>query len=480
MSDITLINLTIAKHFSGKVVYKHNSVGVFRLIAVLEKAGFKVNFSEYCLDHRNSFSEEIKCFISIIDPASPLIGIGCHSVHLPFAVMAAKELKKRFPDKKIIMGGIGPSMVAKKLLERFDFINAVVIGEAEETIVEVVKNSIKSFKGIKGVLYRDNGTVGVNAPRLPIEDLDAIPLPAYHAVNFKEQYQIPIVFTSRGCPFGCSFCGLSAFWGRKVRYRSFDNIIEELRLLTHNYGMKYYFFGDPTFTLNKDRALEFCQRLQKENLGIRFDCMARIDCIDEELMEEMAKSGCEAPFYGLESGSDDVLKRVKQGVTVKQALEVIKKSIRHFKTVEVGLMWGFPFETLDDFKQTINAREYLEDELGCGVQLRWLEPYPCTALYNEFKNELFLPYDQSAIFRFDMVHEAVAKGKKFYEPEKYTSQVNIPPDVTSVRFMIAASHIASLCRETIEQNQDIFCDYYRYKTPALKEKLESAQRYSIY
>src|SRR3989338_1930408 len=127
MSDITLINISIAQDFEKKVLYRHNAVGIFLLTAVLEQAGFKVNPHEHFLDYRCSFSEEIERFFSLIDASSPFIGIGCHAVHLPFVVQACKEVRKRLPDKKIILGGIGPSAVAKELLEIFDFIDAVVV-----------------------------------------------------------------------------------------------------------------------------------------------------------------------------------------------------------------------------------------------------------------------------------------------------------------------------------------------------------------
>lgn len=480
MSDITLINISIAQNVGDKVVYKHNSVGVFLLVAVLEQAGFKVNFREHFLDYRCSFSEEISRFLSLIDISSYIIGIGCHSVHLPFVVRVTKELKQRFSDKKIVLGGVGPSGIAKELLDKFDFIDAVVVGEAEETIVEVMRKVKEGFKDIAGVVYRENNRVFVNTRRLPIEDLAKIPLPAYHAVDFKQQYEIPTVITSRGCPFECGFCSLSCFEGKKVRYNSIENVIKELKILVQDYGMKYLFFVDPTFTINKARALQLCKRLQEENLGIRWFCMTRVECMnDEELMDEMSYSGCETIFYGIDTGSDKVLKRIKRGYGLQEALSVVKKSINYFQRVEIGLMWGFPFETLDDFKDTLKLRDYLEGELRCGVQLRWLEPYPATALMREFRNDLFLPTKYSLMSQPEVVYKAITKGKDFYE-DGLTSCINIPDDVTNVRYIIAASHTASMCRQIIEQNPHIFCDFYRYKTPDLEEKVHLAKKYSIY
>jgi len=478
MSDITLINMSIAQRIADKVVYKHNSVGVFLLVAVLEEAGFSVNFKEHFLDYHYSFSEEIKRLSSLVDPSSYIIGIGCHSVHLPFVVMATKELKRLFPDKKIVLGGVGPSGVARELLERFPYIDAVVVGEAEETIVELAQKIKHSLKGIRGVVFREEDKVYVNEYRPPIENLEKLPLPAYHVVDFNQQYQIPTVITSRGCSYDCGFCSLSHFEGKKFRYNSIERVIEELRFLVDNYRFKYLFFVDPTFTINKKRIIQLCQRLKEENLGIRWFCMTRVECMNEELMRYMSEAGCESIFYGIDTGSDSVLKRIKRGYGLKQALKVVEDSLRYFPKVEIGLMWGFPFESLDDFKATIELREYLK-KAGCEVQLRWLEPYPMTALMDNFKNTLFLPEEYSLMFKPDIVYKSIRGGKDFYE-NGYTSCINLPEDVTSIRYIVAATHTLSMCRSIIEENPFIFTDFYRYSTPDLDKKIEIAQRYSLY
>lgn len=479
MNDITLINMSIARRFGKKVLFERNSAGIFYLVAVLEKAGFKVNFYEHFLDHKRSFQEELRQFIRLVNNPSNLVGIGCHSVHLPFVVLAVKEIKRLFPLKKVILGGIGPSSVARELLKTFDFIDAVAVGEAEDIILEIVEKRGQDFKDIKGVVYRDGKMVHANAPRLHIENLDRLPYPAYQAVDFK-RYQIPTVITSRGCPFGCPFCCLSSFWGRKIRYRSIDNVIGELRLLVERYGRKYVFFGDSTFITEPDRMIKLCRSLKKESLGLKWECLVRLDRIDEKLMKQMKDSGCEAIFYGLESGSDKVLKRIKQTVTVDKSLDIIRTSTKYFKTVGVSLMWGFPFETLKDFKETLKIRDYLEGTLHCQVQLRWLEPYPATPLYWQYRDKLFFPKKQSRIFNSKTVYASIARGKDFYEEDECMSGIRIATDVTNVRFIIAASHTQEMCGDVIKQNPYLFSDYCRFKTPALEEKLLLLEKYSLY
>ncbi|OGR41415.1 MAG: hypothetical protein A2X35_10425 [Elusimicrobia bacterium GWA2_61_42] len=479
MAEITLINMSIAKRFGGKVLFERNSAGMLLLIAALEKAGYKADFHEHFLDRKNGFAAEMKRFIALLDEAVPVVGISCHSVHLPFVLMAAAEIKRRYPAKKIVLGGGGPAPLARELCEKFDFIDAVAFGEGEKTIVELARQGTKSFKGIKGLVYREKGLVRANPARTPVKNLDTLPLPAYHRMDFK-QYEIPTVITSRGCPHACHFCSLSAFWGRRVRYRSIDNVMEELRLLSRRYGVKYVFFGDATFIMDRERTLELCRRLKKENLGLKWECLVRLDCIDEELMAEMSAAGCEAVFYGLESGSTKVLNRIKRGFDLAGALETIRKSTLYFKTVEPGMMWGFPFETLADFKETLKVRAYLTDRLGCEVQLRWLEPYPDTAFFEKYKDSLFMPEVASAIYRPKAVEAGVRGGGSFYAPGKGVEKICIPADVTSIRTVVAASHIAALCGPLIRAYPGLFPDYYRYKTPDLEKKLKLARKFSLY
>jgi anaerobic magnesium-protoporphyrin IX monomethyl ester cyclase len=477
MNDITLINLSIAKSFGGKIVYMHNSVGIFLLVAALEKAGLKAGLEEYSLEYGRDLGQETDNFLSSIDTSPSLIGIGCHSVHLPFAVKAAEALKRKFPGKTVVLGGPGPSNVARELMDKFPWIDAVSVGESEETIVEIVRNGPGAFGSIDGLVHRSGGKVTANPPRKHIADLDCLPMPAYHAVNFAERYQIATVVSSRGCPYRCGFCSLTDFDGRKVRYNSIPNVIAELRLLKEKYGFSDIFFVDPNFTVNKRRTLELCRAIRASGLDLKWFCMTRTECMNEELLREMAASGCRTVFYGLDSGSEDVLKRIKSGSHLEKALEIIELSTRHIEIVEVGLMWGFPFETLEDFQKTLDVRTRLESK-GCTAQLRWLEPYPCTSIFRDHKAELFLPEDHSLMFQPEKIRELVKDGKLFYRGEGDTCR--LPADVTSVRAVVSASQVAGTCRDIIEANPYIFSDFYRYRTPDLDEKLRLASRYSLY
>ncbi len=478
MPDIALVNISVARSYNGKVLYERSTAGIFSLIAVLEESGYDVLFHEHSIDPAHSVREEIEILVNALE-AVPIIGIGSHSIHLPFVVLAAEELKKRFPATRVVLGGMGPSGAAAELVEMFSFIDAVAVGEAEATILDIAARKGGQLQGIPGTVQKGDDGNAVTVSRRLIEDLDQLPLPAYNRINFRE-CPIPTIITSRGCPYGCSFCSLSCFWSHKVRYRSVDNVIRELRSLKDDFGIEYIFFGDPSFVNDRERALALCEGMQKSALGLKWECLVRADQMDPEIMREMNRSGCEAVFYGLESGSEQVLRRIKKGVTVARSLEVIRTSLDYFKTVEVGLMWGFPFETFDDFRLTLETRDRLEKEFGCEVQLRWLEPYPSTELYSQFREALFRPESTSLIYDPKGLKKKLVGGRNFYDSGNEMSGIRIMTDVTNVRFAVAAAHGAEYCRTLIEENPDIFTDYYKYRTPELERKLALAAAYSAY
>lgn len=475
--DITLVNLSIAKEFNGKTVYMHNSAGVFLLVAALERAGFKADLTEYSIEYGRPLSAELDNFLARIDTAPPVIGIGCHSVHLPFAVKAAQALKRRFPDKAVVLGGPGPSGAALALMEKFPFLDAVSVGESEETIVELVRGGPAAFPDIDGLVCRQNGAVKVNPPRRHIQDLSTLPMPAYHTPGFSGNYQIATVLTSRGCPYRCGFCSLTDFDGRKVRYNSIPNVIAELTTLKRDYGFGDLFFVDPNFSVNRERTSRLCRAIKEAKLDLKWFCMTRTECVDPVLLDEMAAAGCRTVFYGLDSGSEGVLARIKRGSGLAKALETIEMSTRHIGNVEVGLMWGFPFETLEDFEKTLEVRARLE-AAGCTAQLRWLEPYPATEIFGAHKEDLFLPVEHSLMFQPEKLAALVKSGKAFYRGEGDTCR--LPADVTSLRTVLAASQVAGSCRDLIEGSPEIFSDFYRYRTPDLDAKLALASAYSLY
>jgi radical SAM superfamily enzyme YgiQ (UPF0313 family) len=461
--DITLVNIASKTTYDGKQVNILSTVGIYSLIACLERAGQTVDFREYFLDFEKSPSAELKDAAAFFDNSARIIGIGCHAIHLPFAVKAAQAIKKRFPDKFVIFGGIGPSIVAKPLMEKFPEIDMVVVGEAEGNLPLVVAsllNGGKDLDGIGGLVFRKGGKVVETGPFAPIADLDSLPIPAYKHLDVA-RYPQPMAMSARGCPFGCPFCSLSAYWKGKIRFRSAKMMLKELQVL-EGLGVRSVFFADPCFMFDKKRLLEFIT-LVKGKIKMEFKCYGRLDLVSEEMCKLLVESNFKTIFYGLESGSDAVLKQIKGGFSVKEGLALIKKSRSYFPNVEVSLMWGFPFETLEDLKRTIEVHNYLKNELKCAVQLTWFQPFANTAYFAKYKHTLLKSESLSAIYDRDKSRAQVLSTLGAAGALDYT---------ISLRSMIGHSHVYSLAKDLVDENPLLFADFYRYSTPDLDEKIK--------
>jgi len=428
--DITIANICFgAADPEGKVGYI--PLGPLYVSAALEGAGYGVDFRDYLVGSR-AYSEPMSpgSLVSFLADPCDIIGLGCTSGTLPAVISALSSLKQQHPGITIILGGIGPTGAAEEIVKHFPFIDIVVKGEGEETIVEVVR-ALERGKGlneVRGIVYRENGEFHVNPARRWIENPDRIDFPAYHKVD-PTGYSITGIASTRGCPFECTFCDTAPFWGRCYRARSIGNVMAEIRFLYEEYGLRHFEFVDDTFVLKRERVYEFCRQIQKEKLDIRWTCCGRINLVDEEMLKMMADSGCTMVFYGMESGSDKILARIKKEFTRDQAKEVIARTAEYFD-VYVSFIWGFPFETMEDFHQTIDCTSFVS-QLGGTPWLFSLAPLPLSSLYEKYKDKLLFSREWC-------VNMAGSAGE---------NQLRL-----------------------LKKYPRVFCGFYRYDTPGFEEK----------
>jgi radical SAM superfamily enzyme YgiQ (UPF0313 family) len=326
-------------------------------------------------------------FVKMTDGCAEILGISCYYNLLPLVVLAIEEIKKQNPELTVVLGGPGPTAVCKELMENFNFIDIIVRGEGERTILELINtliNKQKPLSKVKGILYRDKEGVHCNAPRERIENLDEIPFPAYYKIEERRHaYKEFGVITSRGCPYNCAFCQVSALWGRYNTRRSIENVIEEVALLYERYKVKRINIFDDLFTLDKKRVLKFCAKLKEQHLDIEWTCLSRVDTVDEEMLKRMAESGCSAIQYGVESGCNKILRLIGKNYTKEKAEKTVRKSLKYMKMVVANFIWGFPFETMEDFFETIFFMSKLA-KMGCIIEPHILAPCSLSRLYSEY------------------------------------------------------------------------------------------------
>ncbi len=317
-----------------------------------------------------------------------IVGITVLSCKVDSALVAARLVRDLLPGAKIMVGGDHTVFFAKDLAAD-PAIDAVVIGEGEETAHELVQawSNGGQLGDVQGLAYRgDRGTVKTRRRPL-IQNLDLLPLPNRSLLDDAGSYRpedMGLIMTSRGCPERCTFCGIAASHGRAVRYRSTAICMEEIAQTKERYGTRYFSIRDATFTADRERAEEFCRALIATHPDIEWECLTRPDSLDEGLVSLMMEARCVQLRLGLESGSQRVLDRLQKRASVEnyERTAAILNRLKIFWSAYV--MVGTPDETLQDIRMTI---ELIERTQPGFVTLSRFVPLPGTPVYREIERQ---------------------------------------------------------------------------------------------
>jgi anaerobic magnesium-protoporphyrin IX monomethyl ester cyclase len=301
---------------------------------------------------------------------------------------------KKQINAKIVVGGQHLSLYPVESL-RNEYIDIGIIGEAEESIVELLDHlgQNKSIKDIKGIVYKNNDKIFLTNPRLKIKDLDKVPFPARNLVPMDKYYSFiskkknyTILMSSRGCTFQCSFCEQRT---GDVRYRSAKNVADEFEECFNNYGVREIDVFDPLFTINKKRVIEICKEIQRRDIKIIWSCRSRVDTIDEDMLNEMKKAGCYRIYFGIESGDETILKNIKKYTKLSQIKRAIYLTKKH-KILAFGyFMFGNPGDNNFTIRKTINLAKSLPLDYAQFNRVSFL---PGTGQYDELKKKLGYDY----------------------------------------------------------------------------------------
>ncbi|RLG36210.1 MAG: B12-binding domain-containing radical SAM protein [Candidatus Alkanophagales archaeon] len=380
---ITLINPNANVEVARRLDITTPPIGLGYLASVLRERGFKVKIIDD-LAEKLSHAELLKRIKDSI-----IVGITSTTPTFNAALKYAKKIKEAFPNVFVILGGVHVTFRPREAV-RHDYVDAVCVGEGEETIVEVAEKieAGKSLDGVKGVVFKRDGRIIENPKRGFIEDLDSIPFPAFDLMPL-EKYrvfghkleQFPMI-TSRGCPFSCRYCSSSLFMGRKFRARSPENVVDEIEWLVSEFNAKHIAFGDDTFTLSKRRVERICDEVKRRGIDIEWSCSSRVDTISEELLKKMKDAGCAAIYYGVESANPDILRYYNKRIS----LDKVRRAVELTKKVGIAVICSFiigaPMERREDIKQTLKLAIKLDPDYA---QFSILTPYPGTSIYEEAK-----------------------------------------------------------------------------------------------
>ena len=392
MADITLINLNLLYIDMGDRIDAevHTPLGPLYIISALEREGFDVDFRDYQLAALSHDIDpfDINYFLSFSYGASRIVGLSCMANLLPFTLLAAEALKKEDPRRIIVLGGVGSFGVEAKILERFSFIDVIVRGEAEETAPELLRKLLAGLPldDVAGIYFRKGSTV-CSIKRGRISNLNAIPYPAYHRIDCRNYDGFGLI-SSRGCPYDCAFCTVTPIWGNIAKFRSAENIIGEIEYLRSLHPIDEVLFQDEYFVSTHNQMAPLFKAFTRMQPQISWRCFGRINLVDEHLMNDMAAAHCDQIRFGVESGSDRILSLVSKGFTYQDALAKVRMAVQIFNSVEAFFIWGFPFETLEDFFQTAAAMVQFA-ELGVRVLPSLFSPLPQSRIYQNYTAGLY-------------------------------------------------------------------------------------------
>jgi radical SAM superfamily enzyme YgiQ (UPF0313 family) len=332
-------------------------LGIAYIGAVLEREGYDVKVFDFLFD---SFEESAPRIEEIISSEKPdIIGISSMTTNRTSSFKVAIMAKKINPNIKVILGGVHPTIMYEQILKNFP-IDFVVLGEGEETILELVnlieKNkNISGFKKVKGIAFKIGEDVIKTQARPFIQNLDVLPIPNH--LYFRDNILKGETFyltTSRGCPFSCTFCSTSLHWGRMIRRRSPKKVIEELSFLKKEFPkVNKVVFNDDEFLINHDWVTEFCRLLKEKNLEIEWYCAARVTSINEEIVRLIKSAGCERLSLGLESASQKMLSYMNKHINLKQVSDAFDICKKQNLPALVFLMVGLPGEDGRTINETI-------------------------------------------------------------------------------------------------------------------------------
>ena len=336
-----------------------------------------------------------KKFSEYISKEKPdLVGMTAFTMEIESALKCCEEIKK--VDKNIItvIGGPHVSNSPEQALcnENVDFIFR---GEAELGFYELIKSlqDKKNFSKVPNLGYKEKGKMKFNATKF-VDNLDEISYPDYDLMKFSEypkmyfmkKFPSAPILTSRGCPFSCTFCSAGNLSGKKFRARSPENIIKEIKFLKEKYKIKEFEIWDDNFTMNKERAMKFCNLLIKENINLEWWCPngLRIETLDEELLRKMKEAGCYAMAVGIETGSEKIQKDMKKNLNLDKAREIVNLAHKIGIRTQGFFIIGYPTETKEDILKTIKfAKELPLDRASFSL----FQPLVGSEIYNCLKKE---------------------------------------------------------------------------------------------
>ncbi len=318
---------------------------------------------------------------AIVREKPDLVGLNCSTHTFLAAAEVLKDVAERLPDATIVLGGYHATLATEQILRSCPFIDYIISGEGEFSFVALLDRLDRGVRpaGVPGISFLEGDAFVSVEPEL-IEDLDALPFPdrtLLRGIDYGYVFQgIPLTFgkfttmcTSRGCAYDCTYCSCAAFSRRRWRYRSAENVVDELEQL-YREGYENVVLIDDNFTQRRDRVEKICDLIRERGIRMKLYCEGRVNHSSVELFRKMKSAGFEVIYFGVESASEHVLDYYRKRATPAQAKQAVAYAKQCGLIVITSFIIGAPVESVDDMRRTIG---FIRELRPHGVQLNVLD-----------------------------------------------------------------------------------------------------------
>lgn len=325
-----------------------------------------------------------------------VVGITMFTVGVWTAAQIARKIKAAMPHTTVIVGGPHISSMGLETMERFNEFDLAVVGEGEEILVLLLKalENQQDLAEVPGIIYRERGELHSKLhqnPGLPVKkNMDYLPMPAWDLLpDFPAAYRpavydfprqpVASIAASRGCPFHCKFCDTSTF-GASVRAYSPEYLVQMIEHLQANYGIRHIMFVDDLFVASRQRITRLCELILEKGIDITWSCASRVDVVKPDLLKLMKKAGCWEMSFGLESGSDELLRSMDKSASLEKSIRALNWAHDAGIRTKGLFMLGYPGENQETIEAT---KKFIHSVPLTIMNLTKFTPYPGSPIYRD-------------------------------------------------------------------------------------------------
>jgi radical SAM superfamily enzyme YgiQ (UPF0313 family) len=448
MKLLLVDNLILPEEGSLAFLDVHPHLGLLALAAAAESGGHSVAIYDPKrlirsgeLQYDATLYERVAGQLLATSPdAIGFTTLGCSFL---FALNIAAQLKQREPELPILLGGPHATMLHREILERFPQFDVIARHECDEIFPAVLDNlERRSFDAIPGMSWRAPGGMRVTDGKPKVDDLDTLPIASYDLYPVADLgLSLLRIEAGRGCPFHCTFCSTAGFFQRSFRLKSAERLVRELDLLHARYGVSEFKLDHDMFTVNRRKVVEFCEAVTGR--GYRWHASARVDCVDNELLEIMAASGCAGLYFGIETGSARMQQICQKRLDLDLVLPILRFAEGLGIETTASFITGYPEELEQDQDDTLDLLGRCATP-SCLTQLHILEPEPGTPMFDAHRDALAYdgyggPYNAELVVAND---EALV----LQHPEIFQTYFYYPAAMPRSRYVFAVETVAALRR----------------------------------